>query len=80
MKRIIYLDYLRIFAILGVILIHLTSYVNKTDIYCKEFGRYAVPCFVMISGVLFLGRKSAFLPNRPCRKRLLLLLEKYTLL
>ncbi|MBQ7258149.1 MAG: acyltransferase family protein [Abditibacteriota bacterium] len=56
MKRIIYLDYLRIFAILGVILIHLTSYVNKTDIYCKEFGRYAVPCFVMISGVLFLGR------------------------
>lgn len=62
MKRIFYLDWLRVIAIIGVICIHASS--NAVEGLSKScvpylincFGRFAVPVFVMMSGVLFLNR------------------------
>lgn len=62
MKRIIYLDYLRVFAIIGVILIHLSAPIviecpqNIFPYFLNYISRFAVPVFVMISGVLFLKK------------------------
>ena len=65
-KRIIYFDYLRVFAILAVIFIHVAGQ-NWYDSDIKSFEwnifnifdsavRWAVPVFVMISGALFLSK------------------------
>lgn len=60
MKRIVELDYLRCIAILGVIAIHISLYgVFNLNIYYKLFyilinnlTRFAVPFFIIISGML----------------------------
>lgn len=62
MKRIYYLDWLRVIAIIGVIFIHCSSLTVITcpreifPYFINSFGRFAVPVFVMISGVLFLNK------------------------
>lgn len=65
--RVVYLDYLRVFAILAVIVIHVSAQnwyavdMRSADwqifnIY-DSIARWAVPLFVMVSGSLFLGRR-----------------------
>lgn len=72
-ERILYLDYLRVFACLAVILLHVASSnfgnadVNGAD--WKVFNlfdsiaRWGVPVFLMISGALFLRREDIPLPT-----------------
>ena len=65
--RITYLDYLRVFATFGVILIHVSAQNwYTTDIRTVNWQifnvydslvRWPVPVFVMISGAVFLGRE-----------------------
>lgn len=66
-KRKIYCDYLRFFAILAVITLHVAAK-NwcSTDVQSFEWGifnlfdsivRWGVPVFVIISGSLFLSRE-----------------------
>lgn len=65
-KRILYLDYIKVFASLAVMLIHVTadgwytSGINSSDwrFYNTVDGliRWCVPVFVMASGVLFLNK------------------------
>ena len=65
-KRILYFDYLRLFAALGVVIIHVAgSNWYGIDIgsgnwqiftLINSFVRWSVPIFVMISGALLLGR------------------------
>ena len=63
--RIVYFDYLRIFAIFAVIINHCTIS-DKLDVRSFEWSvsntyfsvvQWGVPVFVMISGALFLGRE-----------------------
>lgn len=66
-KRIIYIDLIKIIAMLGPILIHVTSQVyNDCSVYSNRFfalsmfnslGRCGVNLFVMCTGVLLLGNK-----------------------
>lgn len=66
-ERIVYLDYLRVFATFAVILIHLASQnwedadVNRLTWQLfngwDSLVRWAVPVFVMISGAVFLSRE-----------------------
>ncbi len=67
-KRIIYFDYLRVFAIIAVIFIHVSAQ-NWQNSDVKGFSwnvfnifdsavRWAVPVFVMISGSLFLSKEA----------------------
>ena len=66
-ERFAYLDYLRILATFGVVLLHVSAW-NWTSATIGGFEwkvlsfynglvRWCVPVFVMISGALFLGRK-----------------------
>lgn len=66
-KRIVYFDYLRVFAIMIVILLHIAAS-NWANVDVKSFtwqvlnitdsiARWGVPIFVMISGALFLNRE-----------------------
>lgn len=65
--RIIYVDYLRVFATFAVIILHIsaqnwyTTDVNSFEWQVFNFfdniARWGVPIFVMISGSLFLGRE-----------------------
>lgn len=65
-ERIVYLDYLRVLATFGVMLIHLASQNwNDADVNSLTWHlfngydsvvRWAVPVFVMISGAIFLSR------------------------
>ena len=67
-KRIVFIDYLRIFAILIVILLHVSAQnwyktnVNglewQTFNFFDSIARWGVPVFVMISGALFLEKKN----------------------
>ncbi len=64
--RLIYLDYLRVFATIAVICIHVSGLNwSSTDVnsfawqvynFYDSISRWAVPAFVMISGTLFLGK------------------------
>ena len=63
-KRVVYLDYLRLLATFGVILIHVFwkgfwtepgSFVWYLNVTGDSLVRWAVPVFVMISGALFLN-------------------------
>ena len=63
-KRIIYLDYLRVIGIFGVLLNHISS--NWTGIeslnsliavFYNSVGRVGVPIFLMLTGVLLLNNK-----------------------
>ena len=60
-KRIVYLDYLRVTAILGVLLNHVSAnwekamFPNSTiALIYNAFGRIGVPLFLMLTGVLLL--------------------------
>ncbi|MCR4663066.1 MAG: acyltransferase family protein [Endomicrobiaceae bacterium] len=60
-NRIIYLDFLRIFAILAVVMVHvatsqyrLEGMWNYSSCFWHVIPRWCVPVFVMISGTLFL--------------------------
>ena len=65
-ERIAYLDYLRVLATFGVVLLHVSawnwpvaeigSFEWKVLTFYNSSVRWCVPVFVMISGVLFLGR------------------------
>ena len=65
-ERVVYLDILRIIAILGVMMIHISGHHwSRVDInshawsifnFYDGISRWAVPVFVMISGSLFLSR------------------------
>ena len=66
-KRIVYLDYLRVFAAFAVVCIHSTKY-SQVEFHSYEWWvftvfnslvRWAVPVFVMISGVFFLDNKKS---------------------
>ncbi len=66
-ERILYLDYLRVFAILAVIALHIsaqnwhetevTSYQWQIFNFGDSISRWCVAVFVMISGALFLERR-----------------------
>lgn len=63
-KRIIYLDYLRVLAIFGVLLNHISSnwetavFLNsEIALFYNSLGRIGVPLFLMLSGVLLLNNK-----------------------
>ena len=66
-ERIVWIDLLRVIGVIGVILIHVVSNTINTfggldptshTIYCfiHYFSSFAVPLFVMISGMMFLGK------------------------
>lgn len=66
-KRVIYFDYIRVFATIAVIVLHVASQ-NWNSVDCRSFEwnifniydgivRWGVPAFLMISGTLFLGRE-----------------------
>ncbi|MGN8786164.1 acyltransferase [Blautia sp. HCP3S3_D9] len=71
-KKIIWLNYMKIFSIMMVILIHviyqaLLKYGNSITVYTKILGYSlknlcwcAVPCFLMISGYLLLDEKKQY--------------------
>ncbi|MBQ2666050.1 acyltransferase family protein [Methanobrevibacter sp.] len=63
-KRIIYLDYLRVLAIFGVLLNHISAnweggeLINSSiALLYNSFGRIGVPLFLMLTGVLLLNNK-----------------------
>lgn len=63
-KRIIYLDYLRVLAIFGVLINHISenwftasSFNNWFAVAYNSFGRFGVPLFLMLTGVLLLNNK-----------------------
>ena len=63
-KRIIYLDYLRVIAIVAVLLNHISAnwenaiVPNSTiALIYNAFGRIGVPLFLMLTGVLLLNNK-----------------------
>lgn len=63
-KRIVYLDYLRVTAILGVLLNHVSAnwekamFPNSTiALIYNAFGRIGVPLFLMLTGVLLLDNR-----------------------
>ena len=68
-KRVLYLDMLRIFATIGVMVIHITSLpwqkISVASFEWQVFNflggmvRWSVPAFVMISGALFLGKENS---------------------
>lgn len=67
MKRTVYFDHLKLFSVLGVILIHVTAPCYGCDLdpramaityVVNAIGRSAVPVFLMISGAILLGRDS----------------------
>lgn len=66
-KRIVWIDLLRVIGVFGVIFIHVVSNTintfgglnpNAHTFYCfiHYFSSFAVPLFVMISGMMFLGK------------------------
>ena len=68
MKRIVWLDLLRIFSIFFVIMIHVTSINWYTETpssfdfnvlnFYNGISRFCVPVFVMLSGALLLSKKN----------------------
>lgn len=66
-ERVVYFDYLRVFAIFAIIVLHIATQNwetadvtgfqwNVLNVY-DSLVRWGVPIFVMISGALFLGRE-----------------------
>ena len=64
-KRIIYLDYLRVLAIFGVLLNHISNNWNGGGEFLNHLiavgynsaGRIGVPLFLMLTGILLLNNK-----------------------
>lgn len=80
MKRIIYLDILRIMAIIAVVILHVSAqrfYVSfpsfewDVRLFFNSMVRWGVPVFVMISGALFLDPLKEFSLLRLYKKNLL---------
>ena len=66
-NRIVYLDYLRVLAIIGVIFNHVDFPIRKPGYEARDFDhlvnvtidalvQWSVPVLVMISGAIFLSR------------------------
>ena len=65
-KRIVFFDYLKVFAALAVIIIHVTyqnyfsvgvnTYEWQTMNFFNSISRWGIMIFIMISGALFLNR------------------------
>ena len=61
-ERIIYLDYLKALAIFSIITMHIAAFMANTEALnltmhnLSQIGRFAVPMFLMVSGVLLLNR------------------------
>ena len=66
-ERIVWIDFLRVIGVIGVILIHVVSNTVNTFgglspnahtfyVFIHYFSSFAVPLFVMISGMMFLGK------------------------
>ncbi|MBQ9025827.1 MAG: acyltransferase family protein [Methanobrevibacter sp.] len=61
-QRIIYLDYLKVLAIFSIIAMHITAFFSQVEILniqlhlVSQIGRFAVPIFLMVSGVLLINR------------------------
>ena len=75
-----YVDYLRVIAVLAVITLHITSYYSRLNsistvtwwvaAFLNASSRFCVPLFVMMSGVVLLGRPidaDAFYKKRATR-------------
>lgn len=88
MNRVVYLDYLRLLATIGVVVIHVAlSFVvfNKCEInttwmlvnVVESFVRWSVPIFLMISGVSFLCIKEELSYKTLYKKYILRLLIVY---
>lgn len=80
MKRIAYLDFLRAFATIGVVILHTAAFhwskaFPSVDWFVLNFFdsavRWTVPIFVMISGALFLDPQKEFSIRRLYSKNLL---------
>ena len=63
-KRYVEFDYIRVFAAISIIVIHATSryiYDSRMAYYANQFVRFAVPLFIILSGLLLFlsvaGRK-----------------------
>ena len=72
-KRIIYLDYLRVLAILGVLINHISAtwghmaFNGNVALVYNSLGKIGVPVFLMLTGVLLLNNKlpiSSFIKRR----------------
>lgn len=67
MKRFVYLDVIKILAILFVVYNHVIDYINLTSVFSKIFFAFsfdlckvAVPLFIMISGSLLLRKDDEY--------------------
>lgn len=86
-NRIVYFDYLRFFAIIAVMLLHISgsswnsidvkSFAWQTFNVFDSIARWGVPIFVMISGALFLNRDIP--PRQIYKKYILRLLIAYVI-
>lgn len=69
-KRIVYLDFLRAFAIICIVLIHISSHFNKNitnfnfSAIITAFVLIGVPLFFMISGALLIGKSNENFINK----------------
>lgn len=93
-SRILYFDFLRVLATFAVILLHISGSVFDPEAQCSLgeywFGigsnaatRWAVPCFVMLSGALFLNPQKEITLKKLYGKyvlRLLVIFLSWTLL
>lgn len=77
-NRIVYFDFLRIFAILAVVMIHVATSQHKLEgmwnyssCFWHAIPRWAVPVFVMISGTLFLDYAKNITINNILKKYIL---------
>ncbi|WP_432354341.1 acyltransferase [Sporosarcina sp. A2] len=81
MKRLVYLDWLRILAALAVVTIHVSAGVVMDDAqeykspwmagnFYESLSRWAVPMFVMISGALMLSSKKQISTSSFLKKKL----------
>ena len=68
-KRIVWIDLLRVIGILGVLFMHvvgntinnidtLPNNANSVYIFLAHFFEFAIPLFVMISGMMFLSKNN----------------------
>ena len=66
-KRMIYLDILKIIAIIAVVINHSYLFLSSNDLFSYSFKtflflavKFAVPLFLMVSGALLLNKKDTF--------------------
>lgn len=84
MKRILYVDYMRFLAIVGVLFLHITSnYITNTpifgnywiqSIFISSLTRFSIILFIMISGLLLLKKDN---PINTIPRRIKRILEPF---